>query len=474
VGVSRSICHAGTTNYGDKEVNTLPEPSPQVQHLSNVQPASQQPSFGSASSPPASNPAQAPSGIWYPQKKLVTPQLARAVTVPDDPGIVTQNLARKGYDVERYSQIMEGFRSYVVETIPPEPLFRHEQDIVETREKRSEFPHNVTEFLQPKVGRHGRMLAQEVLDDLTEERTPQRYLPSVWEETPQRVEAETPQLSDESEQRQRPPKKGDIYQRRTRYDNEFLLMNADSLSQQAYASVLNPVDPLHEAAKQGLHVYAQAMAETEGAPLVQAASEHNIPNANFSRWARRGLFPILYKDSHASYVSHEIAQKVAEIHRQAQAEGKSTPRRLREMHDELFTAPIVSQKGGAQDRPSKTEGLVYERGRTRDKTPQAQGAEKPYEVVTTLKHAAEKTGVPYDEVLTTRDIEAEYHINKKLVHEYTRRGREGRPHLTPLSVRLSGGGGGQLLFRRGDIEKIVANPPKPGGSRKRSDLQTRA
>ena len=86
-------------------------------------------------------------------------------------------------------------------------------------------------------------------------------------------------------------------------------------------------------------------------------------------------------------------------------------------------------------------------------------SEKSYEVVATLRQAGEKTGVPHDEIVTTRDIEAEYHINKKLVHEYTRRGREGRPHLTPLSVRLSGGRGGQLLFRREDIERLVANPP---------------
>jgi hypothetical protein len=91
------------------------------------------------------------------------------------------------------------------------------------------------------------------------------------------------------------------------------------------------------------------------------------------------------------------------------------------------------------------------------------GTVKSYEVVATLRDAAERTGVADDEILTTSEIEAEYHINKKLVHEYTKRGRQGRPHLTPLDVRLArGGGSSQLLFRRGDIEKVVANPPKTG------------
>jgi DNA-binding CsgD family transcriptional regulator len=88
---------------------------------------------------------------------------------------------------------------------------------------------------------------------------------------------------------------------------------------------------------------------------------------------------------------------------------------------------------------------------------------KSYVVVASLRDAAERTGVADDDILTTSQIEAEYHLNKKLVHEYTQRGRRGRPHLTPLEVRLArGGGSSQLLFRRGDIESLVANPPKPG------------
>jgi transcriptional regulator with XRE-family HTH domain len=88
---------------------------------------------------------------------------------------------------------------------------------------------------------------------------------------------------------------------------------------------------------------------------------------------------------------------------------------------------------------------------------------KSYEVVATLRDAAERTGVADDDILTTSEIEADYHINKKLVHEYTKRGRKGQPHLTPLGVRLArGGGSSQLLFRREDIERIVTDPPKTG------------
>jgi hypothetical protein len=127
-------------------------------------------------------------------------------------------------------------------------------------------------------------------------------------------------------------------------------------------------------------------------------------------------------------------------------------------------APRLVGEGKFQQVPKK--GVVYEEGQPSKKgTPEASAA-KTYEVVATLRQAADKTGIERDEILTTRDIEDEYNINKKLVHEYTRRGREGRPHLTPLSVRLSGGRGGQLLFRREDIEKLVANPPKPGPPKK--------
>jgi hypothetical protein len=137
---------------------------------------------------------------------------------------------------------------------------------------------------------------------------------------------------------------------------------------------------------------------------------------------------------------------------------------------ELASQAILGSETNQRPVPYPHENVVFHVAQLQAEALRKQGAKKhagkPYEVVTTLRQAEEKTGVPQDEILMTRDIEAEYHINKKLVHEYTRRGREGRPHLTPLSVRLAGGGGGQLLFRREDIERLVANPPKPGPLRK--------
>jgi transcriptional regulator with XRE-family HTH domain len=134
-------------------------------------------------------------------------------------------------------------------------------------------------------------------------------------------------------------------------------------------------------------------------------------------------------------------------------------------------AEVVEQPvGGALNPEQSPQALkkeeIYEEGQPPKAGAAKAGAARTYEVVATLRQAADKTGIERDEILTTRDIEDEYNINKKLVHEYTRRGREGRPHLTPLSVRLSGGRGGQLLFRREDIEKLVANPPKPGPPKK--------
>jgi hypothetical protein len=129
-------------------------------------------------------------------------------------------------------------------------------------------------------------------------------------------------------------------------------------------------------------------------------------------------------------------------------------------------ASRIVDEGKFQQLPKK--GIIYKGDQTGKIGTPERGTAKTYDTVATLRQAAEKTGIERDEILTTREIEAEYNINKKLIHEYTRRGRQGRPHLTPLPVRLKGSGlgGGQLLFRREDIERLMANPPKPGPPRK--------
>jgi hypothetical protein len=114
-------------------------------------------------------------------------------------------------------------------------------------------------------------------------------------------------------------------------------------------------------------------------------------------------------------------------------------------------------------RPKKSpERLSSRRPRGRPRKIQPQDSPKSFEVVATLRQAAEQTGVPLEEIMTTRDIQAEWNVNRLRVLRWTWSGQHGEPHLTPLPVRLKGGRGGQLLFRRSDVERTVADPPKGG------------
>ena len=88
------------------------------------------------------------------------------------------------------------------------------------------------------------------------------------------------------------------------------------------------------------------------------------------------------------------------------------------------------------------------------------------ETVSTLAEASGRCGVPVDKIMTTRDIEIEFNKNRKVVHEWTRSGPHGEPHLTPLPVRLEGSRNGRLLFSRHDVEELAAHPPKQGRPRK--------
>jgi hypothetical protein len=148
--------------------------------------------------------------------------------------------------------------------------------------------------------------------------------------------------------------------------------------------------------------------------------------------------------------------------------------------DDQAKNPLIPREGNGErvvsmlrvaetEKPRKRRGVVYERqraggeqGREPDIRTPREGSAPTYEVVNTLKHAAEKTGIPLDEILTTRDIQDEWNVNRHRIHEWTRRGPHGEPHLSPLPVRLKAAGGGQLLFRREDVESKISNPPKPG------------
>jgi hypothetical protein len=131
----------------------------------------------------------------------------------------------------------------------------------------------------------------------------------------------------------------------------------------------------------------------------------------------------------------------------ANDEGKALATLVKAKRDELFPTEAVSQKRRRRDRPARRQ------------------AEMPvYEVVPTLRQAAEKTGVPLEEIMTIRDIQDEWDVNRLRILRWTWSGPHEQPHLTPLPVRLkgSGKGGGQLLFRRSDVERIVTDPPKGG------------
>jgi transcriptional regulator with XRE-family HTH domain len=133
------------------------------------------------------------------------------------------------------------------------------------------------------------------------------------------------------EQDQGVQKKGDIYQRRTRYDDAYLQEHIGQLSQHFNAALRNPEDPLNHAAKQGLHVFAETMAQTEGTSLSEAAREHDLPLASLSNWVRSRLVPTLYKDSHTIYIAKEAALKAAAVHQKARETGKRTASLLREI-----------------------------------------------------------------------------------------------------------------------------------------------
>ena len=243
--------------------------------------------------------------------------------------------------------------------------------------------------------------------------------------------------------------------------------------------------PEAEVALQG---FTKAVEKSHVTSLNKVSKAYGIPVESLAEWVAKGLIPVHHRDKNAIYITKEIAEEVARDNQEAKALGRQTARLLREWHDKYFPPAVVDRPsipvspetpttelqlqatlGSETKQPIHYphENVVFHvvqlQAEAQGKQRAKRGTVKSYEVVATLRDAAERTGVAEDEILTTRDIEAEYHINKMLVHDYTRRGRQGRPHLTPLDVRLArGGGSSQLLFRRGDIERIVANPPKTG------------
>jgi hypothetical protein len=128
-------------------------------------------------------------------------------------------------------------------------------------------------------------------------------------------------------------------------------------------------------------------------------------------------------------------------------------------------SPLVSLAQGESlknERPPRGRPPKKKSDRTPEIKAPKEGSAHTYEVVSTLRQAAEKTGVPVEEIMTVRDIQAEFGINRTHILDWSRRGRHGQPHLPSLPVRLKGAGGGQLLFLREEVERKVPNPPKTG------------
>jgi transcriptional regulator with XRE-family HTH domain len=263
------------------------------------------------------------------------------------------------------------------------------------------------------------------------------------------------QPSSRPEQGQQAPKKGEVYERpRSHYDSEYLQENARHIASILGDALKNDDPALSPDRKQALHVIVESIVKEKGASLNKVSREKHIPHPSLADWVRKGLVPVLYRDKRTIYLANEIAEEVSHDYRDAKEMNYSAARLLRERREKYFPAEAVSQRHRRRERPARNE------------------AEIPvYEVVPTLRRAAEKTGVPLDEIMTSRDIQTEWNVNKGRVNRWTQGGPHGQPHLTPLPVRLGRErGGSQLLFRRSDVERLVADPPKGGRPQKKQEL----
>jgi transcriptional regulator with XRE-family HTH domain len=277
-----------------------------------------------------------------------------------------------------------------------------------------------------------------------------------------------------------------VYERpRSHYDSVYLRENADNVSR-LLSTVLKTDDPaLSTEYKQALHVIVESVVKTKGTSLSKVSQEYNIPHPSLIGWVRKGLIPILYKDKGTIYLAKETAQELSHDYKDARKMGYAAARLLRERREKYFPeetstsevherdrTPVLraSEEGSAQAVETSTSE-VHERDRTPQIRTPEQGSAQAYEVVATLSQAAQLIGVAPEELMTLQDIKAEWNIDPGRIHEWTRRGRQGQPHLTPLPVRLRGErGSNQRLFRREDVARVVAAPPKPGAPRKHSRL----
>jgi hypothetical protein len=183
-------------------------------------------------------------------------------------------------------------------------------------------------------------------------------------------------------------------------------------------------------------------AEPRLVSLPDAAKKYDLPYGTVRTWYRSGQLPEKGREVFGTHGGGKILVAESDVIR---LKHRRTPKRRRGY------APQVASTGEGDTR-----------ARPEARRARQQDLAQSYEVVTTLRQAAEKTGVPVEELMTVRDITAEWGVGRTRIHDWSRRGHHGQPHLTPLPVRLKGAGGGQLLFLREEVERKMANPPKPG------------
>jgi hypothetical protein len=231
----------------------------------------------------------------------------------------------------------------------------------------------------------------------------------------------------------------------------------------------NPDHALRSAAEQAMRVFTRAAQRAGVITSDSSSQEFNVRNIY-------EVVPTLRQAAENSGVPVEEIMSIRDI----QAEWDITRDRLqqlmrRERKNSPHLTPLSVRLQGFGDqllfRRSEVERTLADPKLAVTKKPeqpktQPLDSAQSSEVVPTLRQASEKTGLPLNEIMTTRDILAEFGVNRSRINRWIQ-SPQGQPRLTPLPFKLEGGGiGGQYLFRRSDIERILADPPKGGRPRK--------
>jgi transcriptional regulator with XRE-family HTH domain len=108
-----------------------------------------------------------------------------------------------------------------------------------------------------------------------------------------------------------------------------------------------------------------------------------------------------------------LTKHISDLQSQARLGSERSERLVPYPHENVvFHVAQLRTETLGQEEPQAGSGIIYERSQTpKTGTPEA-GAAQAYEVVPTLRQAAEKTGIPLEEIMTTRDIQAEWNINR--------------------------------------------------------------